>query len=1062
MNKLIQILIVAFGVFFFYENSFSQCTNPEIPNNGIDEDCDGIDGIYLTLPKYIYGIEGQDLEIYFRNLILSQHPNDYIFSVNCPLNGINTGTKYSIQAAENATGSYPISIQVKTNSGLVIGEANSIIRISPNEAPVNMTPRRLILFGHSFFDQGYTPKYLYDLTHQSGNPPITFHGRKTSWANFNARHDGYGGRTAKWFAKENGSPIFHWNQILIKQYFTDVLCSGCTPDWMIIHLDINDFCGYTALIGNNLEEIQDTITSEWNNSFNRIIDSIRVTSPNTKIGICMSPPPNARQSAFDSIYPNNTVLKNRWRWQKIVSCLANKQIERYGDRESENIYLIPSYIDIDDFTEYPPNDALHPYPFDSQFNTPNGYKEISKTIYSWIRWMEHNPNGISSAPQTYYRDQDGDSYGVFGLSITASSAPFGYAPVPGDCDDTNTNRNPGLLEECSNEIDDNCNNFIDEDIDRPVAICKPSVNLVLSNTFESTLLPAQIDNGSYDNCGSIATFLTETEFDCEDLGFQDVYLKVMDAFGNESQCKTTVNVQDFGPTAQCKPTFTLSLTDGGTNFLYPEDIDNGSFVGCNNFNMSVSKENFTCADIGNNTVTLKLTDDNGNTKTCESVVIIEDKIAPTARCKPSLSLNLDANGYADIYLWQINDGSWDGCGEVINVISQTSFDCDIQGSSYITMTSTDESGNQSQCETQLFISGNIAPTMQLNVQYLNLTLDSSGSITIPISTIASATDDCAALDWQYSFDNQVFITSNSIDLNCTHANYTLPLWIRVKDVSGNFCQSQSINIYLQDTIAPVLICQDLEVEIQNPQLPVVTLNDILVSASDNCDNLNWTLFTDLTFNCDDIDTETIVTLEATDNAGNKGTCQGVIRILGTYDSDNDGVVDCLDQCPQNLFTSTLIDYYKDVDGDGYGSGSAISSCVAILNTVRNNADCDDTNVNIHPNNVESFNNLDDDCDGDIDEGYVATKNLLVSEPKVLAYPNPTKNEITLDWQKSLNTEVVQILLIETIGRGLQTFEKSDFSASKIIINVGNLPSGMYFLKVLFEDGSQEIKRFQKI
>jgi hypothetical protein len=1062
MNKLMHLLLAAFLVIYCHENTYSQCNNPEIPGNGIDEDCDGLDGIYLNLPKYIYGTEGQDLEIYFRNLILSQHPQDYTFAVNSALNGTNLGPKFKIMAADNAAGSYPITIQVKTYSGQVIGEASSIIRISPDEAPQDMTPRRLILMGHSFFDQGYMPKYLYDLMHQPGNPPITFHGKKASWANSNARHDGYGGTNAWWFAKNGGSPIVYDNKINIKRYFNDVLCSGCTPDWLVLHLDINDFCGYTDLIGNTLEEINDTITNNWNRNFNRIVDSIRVASPNTKLGICISPPPNARASAFEQSYPNNQVINNKWRWQKIINCLATKQQERYGNRESENIYLIPENVDIDDFMEYNPPDARHPDPFDNNINTHCGYNEIAKMIYSWVRWVEHNPNGAPVTPITYYHDADGDGYGQFDFTITSITAPAGFVSVAGDCNDGNPNINPGKQESCSNGVDDNCNDFVDEDIDKPVALCKSSINLDLSNTGQAILLPEQLNNGSYDNCSAFTFALSETNFDCSKVGLHFVKLIVRDAFSNENECQSSVNVRDMGPNALCKPAMTLPLGGNGMAQIAVNMIDNGSFAGCNAFDMSINKTIFSCADLGANNVTLKIKDLAGIEKTCQTVVNIVDTIAPVVVCHENLTLTLDANGYAPIFQWQINNGCWDACGEVSYTLSQTSFNCNQLGNTYVTMTVKDQSGNENHCETQLFMSGSIAPTMQLTTNSLNLSLDSTGHASVLIPTLATAIDDCGALDWQYSFDNQIFITSNSLNFSCAQVSNNASAWLRVRDVAGNLSESKKINFQLKDLIAPKIICQDVNIILQNGQSVLVTKDDIVVAASDNCSITEWSPFADLSFDCIDIGTTTAVFLQAKDAFNNSSSCNAVIRVLDAIDSDDDGVDNCSDACPNNALTAEFLDFYTDADGDGFGAGLAIYACVSTIGTVRNNADCDDNNAAIYPNAIEVYNDFDDDCDGNIDEGFVATDEPSALITKVIAYPNPTKNEITLDWQKANNLVVLKVSLLDPMGRTLKTNLETDFYATKTMFSIANLPSGTFILKILFEDGAQEIKRFQKI
>jgi hypothetical protein len=64
----------------------------------------------------------------------------------------------------------------------------------------------------------------------------------------------------------------------------------------------------------------------------------------------------------------------------------------------------------------------------------------------------------------FYRDFDGDGYGVTADSVMRCGAPPGYSPIPGDCNDGSRAVNPSVVMDiCDGAIDHNCDGFVDED-----------------------------------------------------------------------------------------------------------------------------------------------------------------------------------------------------------------------------------------------------------------------------------------------------------------------------------------------------------------------------------------------------------------------------------------------------------------------------------------------------------------------------------------------------------------------------------------------------------------------
>ena len=91
---------------------------------------------------------------------------------------------------------------------------------------------------------------------------------------------------------------------------------------------------------------------------------------------------------------------------------------------------------------------------------------------------------------------------------------------------------------------------------------------------------------------------------------------------------------------------------------------------------------------------------------------------------------------------------------------------------------------------------------------------------------------------------------------------------------------------------------------------------------------------------------------------------GAYEACDGLDNDCDGQID---------EGQPMTDYYADRDGDGYGDEtSVLQACVPPDGFVENTEDCDDFEPLAWTNNPESCDEIDNDCDGDIDEGAQTT------------------------------------------------------------------------------------------
>jgi predicted outer membrane repeat protein len=96
----------------------------------------------------------------------------------------------------------------------------------------------------------------------------------------------------------------------------------------------------------------------------------------------------------------------------------------------------------------------------------------------------------------------------------------------------------------------------------------------------------------------------------------------------------------------------------------------------------------------------------------------------------------------------------------------------------------------------------------------------------------------------------------------------------------------------------------------------------------------------------------------------------------TCDQDGDGStsLDCGGCDPDDANADVLLpSWYTDADADGYGADeTAQQSCERPEGLVPLGGDCDDTAAGINPGMEETCNSIDDNCDGEVDEGVLVS------------------------------------------------------------------------------------------
>lgn len=150
---------------------------------------------------------------------------------------------------------------------------------------------------------------------------------------------------------------------------------------------------------------------------------------------------------------------------------------------------------------------------------------------------------------------------------------------------------------------------------------------VVDNTAPSIIAPASMNVSTNNNCAASGLILgTPIATDnCTvnsvtnnapvdfPVGTTVVTYTATDAAGNTSTATQTIVVtDDVNPIADLQG-ITLTLDNQGNASFTFNDIDNGSSDNCGISSTTLSQSAFNCSDIGVNTVTVTITDNNGNT-----------------------------------------------------------------------------------------------------------------------------------------------------------------------------------------------------------------------------------------------------------------------------------------------------------------------------------------------------------------------------------------------------------------------------------------------------------------
>ncbi|NAS12892.1 BspA family leucine-rich repeat surface protein [Poritiphilus flavus] len=314
------------------------------------------------------------------------------------------------------------------------------------------------------------------------------------------------------------------------------------------------------------------------------------------------------------------------------------------------------------------------------------------------------------------------------------------------------------------------------------------------------------------------------------------------------------------PTALCQQA-TIELDALGAATLEASLVDNGSNDACGDVSLGLSNSSFTTSDLGDNTVTLTVTDPNGNTDACEATVTVLENVVPTARCK-DITVELDATGNIGIDPDDVDDGSSDNGGTVFLSLDRISFGCSDIGSPTVTLTATDAVGSTDSCTATVTVQDKTAPVALC--QQATIRLDAIGNGTLNASVVDAGSSDACGLSLRVAPSS--FTTD---DIGAKTVTLT------AEDNSGNIATCETTVTVLSFS-APIAICKDITVQLDASGSATIAATDVDDGSSDADGIASFALDKD-TFDCFNLGPNT-VTLTVTDTKAHVATCTSTVTV----------------------------------------------------------------------------------------------------------------------------------------------------------------------------------------